>query len=212
VQQQQVWQQLASGLSQPQQRDWRPATAGARAHGSTSQVSIQGAGHVQGASSAAATLNGRMFARWQAVRAAQQSSAAALVNEGVWATDALQLNSEERVLPADSPVMHGSRQTPAAGEVEGLALAHASQLLDRCTVLSSKKHAESCCICLDEVAVNALVPLLYCGHRMHRGCLLRWLSQHLTEQPALQLEQAVVCPMCKQVSVDRRLLCSVEPG
>jgi hypothetical protein len=116
------------------------------------------------------------------------------------------VSADVQLLQLDGHVAEVGRPAAAAD----VALAHASQLLDSCTVLSSKKQVEPCCICLDDIAVNALVPLLYCGHRMHRACLLKWLTQRMNEQPGLQLEQAVVCPMCKQVSVDRRLLCSVD--
>jgi hypothetical protein len=179
-------------------------------HGSYSQSSTQRTVDVQGAVDAAAASDARMFHCWQAIRGAQHAAAPALVNEMSWQDDASELPVDWQLLSAVAPSAAVNRPIPAAAA--GIALADASQLLERCTVLSSKKQVEPCCICLDDVAVNALVPLLYCGHRRHRDCLLRWLTQRLTEQPALQLEQAVVCPMCKQVSVDRRLLCSVGPG
>lgn len=210
-QQQLPWQQPAAALSQSWQGEWRPATAGGQVHGSsTSQSSTPSAVEVHGA---AAATDARMFSRWQAIRAAQHDGpAAAAVAELSWTAGMSELADEWQLLSASSSAAEVSRPMPAAAAAAGIALAHASQLLERCTVLSSKKQAEACCICLDDVAINALVPLLYCGHRMHRACLLRWLTQRLSEQPALQLEQAVVCPMCKQVSVDRRLLCSVGPG
>jgi hypothetical protein len=164
---------------------------------------------IEGAGGAAAA-DERMFSRWHATRQAQQAAPAALVNQASWMVDDFEIPGDVQLLQLDAHVAEVSRPAAAAG-IAVVALAHASQLLDRCTVLSSKKQVEPCCICLDDIAVNALVPLLYCGHRMHRECLLKWLTQRLSEQPALQLEQAVVCPMCKQVSVDRRLLCSVDP-
>jgi hypothetical protein len=163
---------------------------------------------MEGAGVAAASADERMFRRWHATRHAQQAAPAALVNQASWTAVDFGISADVQMLQLDAHVAEVSRPSAAAG----VALAHASQLLDRCTVLSNKKQVESCCMCLDDIAVNALVPLLYCGHRMHRECLMKWLTQRLNEQLALQLEQAVVCPMCKQVSVDRRLLCSVDPA
>jgi hypothetical protein len=165
---------------------------------------------MQGVGGAAASADERMFSRWHATRQAQQAAPAAPVDQASWMIDGFDIPADVQLLQLDVHVAEVSR--PAAAASAGVALAHASQLLDRCTVLSSKKQVEPCCICLDDIAVNALVPLLYCGHHMHWDCLLKWLTQRLNEQPALQLEQAVVCPMCKQVSVDRRLLCSVDPA
>lgn len=165
----------------------------------------------QAGASAASAADERMFSRWQATREAQQAAPAALVNPTSWMVDAVDPLFDWQLLPADAHAAEISTATAAAATLAGVALAHASQLLERCTVLSSKKQADPCCICLDDIVVNALVPLLYCGHRIHRACLLKWLTQQVNELPALQLQQAVVCPMCKQVSVDRRLLCNIGP-
>lgn len=88
----------------------------------------------------------------------------------------------------------------------------ASDLLDRCTVQNSKKVVEVCSICLDDITVNELAPMLLCGHRMHRMCLVKWLSQRLVRQVLGSGKAEAICPICKQISVDRQQLAMVEPA
>jgi len=81
---------------------------------------------------------------------------------------------------------------------------HAEKLVNKCSVQSSSKHTEPCCVCLDDIAINDLVPLLGCGHRIHKPCLVRWLVQQGQQQKEQQ--PGIICPTCRQLSVDRKQL------
>ena len=63
-------------------------------------------------------------------------------------------------------------------------------LLAATTVTVSNKSAEPCCICLDELELEAPVVMLRCMHRMHGPCLKKWLLG----------KSSTVCPLCKGVS------------
>lgn len=154
-------------------------------------------------------LEQRMFDRWQAVMGTTGQAEASPAIEG-HLTMALWASQVDSIQGALQQAVYRSSTTPhnlPACGLDTLIATAASVLLDKCTVQSIKKQAEACCICLENIQVNELAPLLMCTHRMHRPCLLKWLmSQCLAAHPA---EQGVVCPMCKQVSVDRAVLSSI---
>eukprot|EP00877_Chromochloris_zofingiensis_P011999 jgi/Chrzof1/7052/Cz02g09010.t1 len=72
----------------------------------------------------------------------------------------------------------------------------ARQLLQGSSVRTRSKKAEPCCICLDDMKVNELIPMLLCGHRMHEDCLVRWLRG----------KSSCICPLCKQESAQASLM------
>lgn len=112
------------------------------------------------------------------------------------------------------PAAQLSSSSPAPQYSHEHLAALATESINRCTVQCSRKAAEVCPICLDDMAVNELAPLLMCGHRTHGICLQRWVTHWLAGQAVASREPVVqpmvICPVCKQTSVDRQKLAVVE--
>lgn len=85
------------------------------------------------------------------------------------------------------------RTRPADSDTQLLLVdALAASLLNRCSAqVRRQSPAEPCCICLDDMHLGQLVPMLACGHApAHGACLQRYLQGRST----------CLCPLCRQQS------------